>query len=110
MKLNNLFYIFAVLGCWVKFTFPEVGPVFDAAWLGVMWGAIMAFAAGVVITFTHAFDKTEVAKTMEELNPLRFWLIVISAMLACHVWSALALLVSFSGFLAALRYKTLGKK
>lgn len=105
-----MIYVYLVVGCWLKFVYPETAELTDAIWQGCAWGFT---GASVFIALWLVFaDKTEGTREIPDTSWTKVAAIGFAGLLTGHPLTTFALLASYCGFRSAHNYrqKALAKK
>lgn len=105
-----MIYIYLVVGCWLKFAYPQTAMLTDAIWQGCAWGFV---GASVFTTLWLVFaDKSIKISEMPATSWTKIAAIGFAGLLTGHPITILAMLAGYCGVRAAHNYraKNTGKK
>ena len=105
-----MIYVYLVVGCWLKFVYPETAALTDAIWQGCAWGFT---GASVFIALWLVFaDKAVKIREMPATAWTKIAAIGFAGLLTGHPIATFALLASYCGVRTAYNYrqKALAKK
>lgn len=92
-----MIYVYLVLGCWLKFVFPEMASITDGIWTTMAWTTfgVMAAVSAYMLYNPEAVMKATVTK---RFTWTQYALVGASGMLTGHPVATIAVLFSIYTF------------